>query len=401
MPDYKSPGVYVEEVSGGNKPIESVSSSIAGFIGESAVGPLNEPIPVANWSQFTKHFGGFDHSPFLAHSVYQWFANGGGMAFVSLVGRPDDATKETAAPAAKEGEAAKADKKAKAPAVSKAGLFIGEDNGPGKRTGLHAFNPIKDISLVVAPGQVDPAIHDAILTHCESMRDRFAILDAPEDLTTSLDSMPRPRDSSYGAYYFPWIQVFDPVAKQNKYIPPSGAVAGIYARTDAERGVHKAPANELIRGALGLKHTLTSAEQAFLNPRGINLIRDMGDRGIRIWGARTLSTDPEWRYINVRRLFLVMEQSIMNGTQWCVFEPNDQNLWKKIVRNVRAYLLNVWRSGALFGETPEAAFYVKCDAETNPPELIDLGQVNIEIGVAPVKPAEFVIFKIGQLAAGG
>lgn len=398
MPDYKSPGVYVEEVSGGNKPIESASSSIAGFIGEGAVGPLNEPIPVANWSQFTKHFGGFEHSPHLAQSVYQWFANGGGMAFISLVGRPEEAAKE-AAPA-KEGEAPK-DKKAKAPVASKAGLYIGEDGGPGKRTGLHAFNPIKDISLVVAPGQTDPAIHDAVLTHCEVMRDRFAILDAPEELGQSLDQMYRPRDSSYGAYYFPWIQVFDPVAKQNKFIPPSGAVAGLYARVDSERGVHKAPANELIRGALGLKYSLTSAEQALLNPRGINLIRDMGDRGIRVWGARTLSTDPEWRYINVRRLFLVIEQSIMAGTQWCVFEPNDQNLWKKIVRNVRAYLLNVWRSGALFGETPEQAFYVKCDSETNPPELIDLGQVNIEIGIAPVKPAEFVIFKIGQLAAGG
>lgn len=396
MPDYKSPGVYVEEVSSGNKPIESVSSSTAGFIGEGAVGPLNEPIPVANWSQFTRHFGGFDHSPFLAHSVYQWFANGGGMAFVSLVGRPD-AEEADAATAGAEGEGKR---KPKAPA-SKAGLFIGEDNGPGKRTGLHAFNPIKDISIVVAPGQTDPAIHDAILTHCEGQRDRFAILDAPEDLSSSLDQMYRPRDSSFGAYYFPWIQVFDPVSKKNKFIPPSGAVAGVYARVDGERGVHKAPANELVRGALGLKHYLTSAEQALLNPRGINLIRDMGDRGIRIWGARTLSTDPEWRYINVRRLFLVIEGSIMNGTQWCVFEPNDHNLWKKIVRNVRAYLINVWRSGALFGETPEQAFYVKCDAETNPPELIDLGQVNIEIGIAPVKPAEFVIFKIGQLAAGG
>lgn len=383
MPDYKSPGVYVEEVSSGNKPIESVSSSVAGFLGEGAVGPLNEPVPLANWAQFTKHFGGFEHSPFLAHSIYQWFANGGGLCFVSLVGRPDDPND-----ASKKG-------------VSKAGLFIGEDAGPGKRSGLHAFNPIRDISLVVAPGQSDPAIHDAVLTHCEVMRDRFAILDCPEELGQTLDQMYRPRDSTYGAYYFPWLQVFDPVSKQNKFIPPSGPVSGIFARTDAERGVHKAPANELVRGALGLKYSLTSSEQALLNPRGINLIRDMGDRGIRVWGARTLSTDPEWRYINVRRLFLVIEQSIMNGTQWAVFEPNDQNLWKKLVRNVRAYLLTVWRSGALFGESPEQAFYVKCDSETNPPELIDLGQVNIEIGVAPVKPAEFVIFKIGQMAAGG
>lgn len=403
MPDYKSPGVYVEEVSSGNKPIESAGSSTAAFIGESAVGPMNEAIPLANWAQFTKSFGGFEHSPHLGHAVYQWFANGGGLCFVSLVGRPDDANAQAVvATDKKEGKEGEVAKKAAPPkVVSKAGLFIGEDNGPGRRTGLHVFSPINEISLVAAPGMSDPAIHDALLTHCEVNADRFAILDCAEDLTTSLDQMYRPRDSSYGAYYFPWLQVFDPVAKANKFIPPSGPVAGVYARTDSERGVHKAPANELIRGALGLKYYLTSAEQALLNPRGINLIRDMGDRGIRVWGARTLSTDPEWRYINVRRLFLVLEQSIKAGTQWTVFEPNDQGLWKKIVRNLRAYLMTVWRSGALFGETPEQAFFVKCDSETNPPELIDMGQVNIEIGVAPVKPAEFVIFRIGQLAAGG
>lgn len=401
MPDYKSPGVYVEEVSSGNKPIESASSSIAGFIGECAVGPINEAVPIANWSQYTKFFGGFEHSPHLGHALYQWFANGGGLCFVASVGRPDTADTAVKADAAADAKAEDKGKKAAKPAASKAGLFIGEDGGPGKRTGLHVFSPIKEISLVVAPGMSDPAIHDAMLTHCEVNGDRFAILDCPEELGSSLDQMYKPRDSAYGAYYFPWIQVFDPVSKANKFIPPSGPVAGVYARTDAERGVHKAPANELVRGALGLKYYLTGAEQALLNPRGINLIRDMGDRGIRIWGARTISSDPEWRYINVRRLFLVIEQSIKEGTQWCVFEPNDQNLWKKIVRNVRAYLMTVWRSGALFGQTPDEAFYVKCDAETNPPELIDMGQVNIEIGVAPVKPAEFVIFKIGQLAAGG
>jgi hypothetical protein len=173
-------------------------------------------------------------------------------------------------------------------------------------------------------------------------------------------------------------------------------VAGVYARSDGERGVHKAPANELVRGALGLKYQITGAEQELLNPRGINVIRDMGDRGIRVWGARTLSSDPEWRYINVQRLFLMVEQSIREGTQWTVFEPNDEKLWNGIARNIKAFLTTVWRSGALFGNSPEAAFYVKCDAETNPKELIDLGQVNIEIGIAPVKPAEFVVFRISQ-----
>lgn len=393
MANYKAPGVYVERVSSGNKPIESVGTSTAAFIGECHDGPLNQAIEVANWSQFTKFFGGFDKSPFLAHAVYQWFNNGGGLCYVSNVGKPEDA------PAAKV-EAGKDDKKPAAPAVKKprAELYIGEDKGPGKRTGLNVFNDVEVIALVVAPGQTDAAIHDAVLSHCERLKNRFAILDAPEELTSGLGDMYRPRDSAYGAYYFPWIQVYDPVSKGNINVPPSGAVAGIFARADTERGVHKAPANELVRGALGLKYNLTGSEQELLNPRGINLIRDMGDRGLRVWGARTLSTDPEWRYINVVRLFLMVEGSIRKGTQWTVFEPNDEKLWKGITRNINSFLTTVWQSGALFGGSPAEAFYVKCDAETNPRELIDLGQVNIEIGIAPVKPAEFVIFRIGQFA---
>lgn len=405
MPDYKAPGVYVEEVSSGNKPIQSAGSNVAAFIGESRLGPLNEAVAVANWSQFTRTFGGFAESPFLAHSLYQWFANGGGLCFVSLVGRPpEDAPAVTTEGAPVERKAEKGSKHTDSSSastrstVSKAGLYIGEDRGPGQRTGLHVFTPIKEISLVAAPGQSDPAIHDALLSHCENMKDRFAILDGPETMNESLENLYRPRDSSYGAFYFPWIQLFDPATKAPVFVPPSGSVCGVYARVDAERGNHKAPANEVVRGALSLRYHITSREQELLNPRGINVIRDMGDRGIRIWGARTLASDAEWRYINVRRLFLVIEQSIKEGTQWCVFEPNDYILWKNIVRNVRAYLLTVWRSGALVGQTPEEAFYIKCDAETNPPELVDLGQVNIEVGIAPVKPAEFVIFKIGQKA---
>lgn len=388
MGNYKAPGVYVERVSSGNKPIESAGTSTAAFIGESLEGPVNTAVEVANWSQYTKYFGGFDRSPHMATAVYQWFNNGGGLAFVNNVGKPAEAA---------EASKKKGDKGAKVAAGRPdVGAFIGEDKGPGRRTGLNAFNSIDEISLVVAPGVTDSAVHDAILGHCENLKDRFAILDCPEDLDAGLSDMYKPRDSSYGAYYFPWIQVYDPVSKANKYVPPSGAVAGVYARCDTERGVHKAPANEIVRGALGLKYQLTGAEQELLNPRGINVIRDMGDRGIRVWGARTLSSDPEWRYINVQRLFLMVEQSIRSGTQWTVFEPNDEKLWAAIARNIKAYLTTVWRSGALFGKTPEEAFYVKCDAETNPKELIDLGQVNIEIGIAPVKPAEFVIFRIAQ-----
>jgi phage tail sheath protein FI len=391
MGNYKAPGVYVERVSSGNKPIESAGTSTAAFIGEAHEGPLNQAVEVANWSQYTKYFGGFDKAPHLAHAVYQWFNNGGGLAFVSNVGKP-----EGDAPAA-DAKAKAGDKPAKAEKTkARPELFIGEDKGPGRRTGLNVFNSIDQIALVVAPGQTDPAIHGAVLDHCERMKDRFAILDCAEELDTGLSEMYKPRPSAYGAYYFPWIQVFDPVSKANKYVPPSGAVAGVYARCDSERGVHKAPANEIVRGALGLKYYLTGSEQELLNPRGINLIRDMGDRGIRVWGARTLSDDPEWRYINVQRLFLMVEQSIREGTQWTVFEPNDEKLWAAITRNIKAYLTNVWRSGALFGSSPDQAFYVKCDAETNPRELIDLGQVNIEIGIAPVKPAEFVVFRIAQ-----
>jgi hypothetical protein len=203
-----------------------------------------------------------------------------------------------------------------------------------------------------------------------------------------------------GAYYFPWIEVYDP-QRGNVFQPPSGYMAGIYARSDTERGVHKAPANELVRGALGLKYNITKGEQDILNPKGINCIRFFKNRGIRVWGARTISSDASWRYVNVRRLFNMVEASIEMGTQWVVFEPNDQKLWKRVERTITAFLLRVWRSGALMGTTPEQAFYVKCDAETNPPEVVDAGQLICEIGMCPVKPAEFVIFRIGQMAAGG
>jgi phage tail sheath protein FI len=190
--------------------------------------------------------------------------------------------------------------------------------------------------------------------------------------------------------------------KNEVYLPPSGHVAGVFSRVDAERGVHKAPANEIMMGITGLSQNINRLEQGQYNDRGINVIRIFKDRGIRIWGARTLATksDPQWKYVNVRRLFIMIEQSILQGMQWAVFEPNDKFLWSKLTRDVRAYLLRVWRSGALFGKTPEEAFYVKCDSETNPRYLIDAGQVNVQVGICPVKPAEFVVFSIGQWDGG-
>lgn len=376
---YLSPGVYVEEVDRGTKPLEMVGTSTAAFIGESSVGPVNEPVFITNWSQYTKTFGDFGASEHLAHAVYGFFNNGGGRCFVVNVG------------AAEEGDAK----------GGKAKRYIGEDKGPGNRSGLKALEEIDEINIVCAPGQTDPAIWEAVLAHCENARYRFAILDCPEVIEKGgVDKIVKPRDSKYGAYYFPWIEVYDPY-KGNIHVPPSGAMAGIYARSDAERGVHKAPANEIVRGALGLRYQVTKGEQDILNPKGINCIRYFPNRGIRVWGARTLSSDASWRYINVRRLFNMAEQSIELGTQWVVFEPNDERLWKRVTRDITAFLLRLWRQGALFGSTPEEAFYVKCDAETNPPEVIDAGQLVVEIGMCPTKPAEFVIFRIGQMPAGG
>ena len=285
--------------------------------------------------------------------------------------------------------------------ASKAALYIGTDNGPGTRTGLKALEDVDDVNIVAAPGQTDPVIQDAVLSHCENMRYRFAVLDSPEVIEKGgVDKLPKPRDSKYGAYYFPWVEVYDPF-KGNIFQPPSGYMCGIYARSDSERGVHKAPANEVVRGAIGLKYNITRGEQDLLNPKGINCIRTFPNRGIRVWGARTISSDASWRYVNVRRLFNMVEQSIELGTQWVVFEPNDQRLWKRVTRDLGAFLLRLWRQGALFGKTPEEAFFVKCDDETNPPEVIDAGQMICEIGMCPVKPAELVIFRIGQMPAGG
>ena len=394
---YLSPGVYVEEVDRGTKPIEAVGTNTVGFLGESSKGPVNETVLITNWSQFVKTFGDFkDCSEHLAHAIYGFFNNGGSRCFVVNVGAP-----ETAAPP-KVVEKPKEDKSgvlAERMGPGREGLFIGRDYGPGQRSGLKCFEEVDEIALVVAPGQTSPAVQDALLSHCETRKDRFAILDSPETISGGVDKLPRPRDSKYGAYYFPWIQVYDP-DKGNIFVPPSGHVAGVYSRTDTERGVHKAPANEIVRGALALKYQVSKGEQDILNPKGINAIRFMNG-GIRIWGARTLSSDPSWRYINVRRLFIMVETSIERATQWVVFEPNDHRLWKRVQRTITSFLTLLWRNGALMGTSPEQAFYVKCDEETNPPEVIDAGQLVCEIGLCPVKPAEFVIFRIGQMAAGG
>jgi uncharacterized protein len=328
-----------------------------------------------NFSEFKNAFGEFSTHPgqnTLAHAVYGFFNNGGARCYVMRVNAETDITEE----------------------------FL-------ERT----FEPIDEIAIVAAPGIVEASVRAAIITHCQQKtQDRFAIFDCPEwvDTDGKLDIRRLNRDDSntvvpnysdYAAFYFPWIEVFDPASKERKFVPPSGHIAGIYARVDTAVGVHKAPANEVILGAIGLKYKISKAQQTLLNPQGVNCIRDLNGNFL-VWGARTIGGDAnqDLKYVNVRRTLLFLRESIDEGTQWVVFEPNTPDLWKRITRNVSDFLTTVWRSGALFGNTPQEAFYVKCDAETNPPEERELGRVITEIGVAIVRPAEFVIFRISQVS---
>jgi hypothetical protein len=450
MPTYLSPGVYVEEIASGSAPIVGLGTSIAAFVGtistknktyninkiesetigsgdgtkttfdlsnypigtngftvkvggqEQASGvsltnddnakksqvvfttvPTSGEITVdyylqsasageikliTNFSEFKKFFGDFldpkdnKEQNTLAHAVYGFFRNGGTRCYVT---------------------------------------WITGENKIGDV--LDQFEAIDEIAIIAAPGNLD--IRDDIKDHAEKLGDRIAILDSQDTIdlsSTGVVSTLKPFNSSYAALYFPWIQVFDPASNSNIYIPPSGHIAGVYARVDGQRGVHKAPANETILGALDLKYNLSKAKQDGLNPDGINVIRKLNGN-IRVWGARTLGGDAntEFKYVNIRRHFSYLKDSIDKGTQWTVFEPNTPELWAKIRRNISAFLLIEWRKGALFGTTPQDAFYVKCDAESNPPEIRDLGQVVTEIGLAVVNPAEFVVFRLSQWTGSG
>ncbi|WP_433679889.1 phage tail sheath family protein [Nocardia sp. CA-119907] len=507
MPTYLSPGVYVEEVEAGSRPIEGVGTAVAAFVGFAERGPFNAPTFITNWSQFSQQFGDFVDGSYLAHAVYGFFANGGGACYVIRVGvdgngngkvnkdfpvgvrqavvggyrvaalDPGDVKPDITVEVAAAGDGAPEDqftilvkygtkieetigpvttKRGKDNVVtavraqsklitieelSSGGALARPDFGsvtlavppPPKptpdrvcaedyvgdvddRTGFSGLEAIDEVTMVAVPdlmsayeqGAIDlesvQAVQLAMIAHCELMGDRVAILDPPPALGPQQVKEWRVEkagyDSKYAALYYPWVKVFDPSAGTGRFVPPSGHIAGIWARNDESRGVHKAPANEVVRGALTLGVQLTKPEHDLLNPLGINCIRTFPGRGIRVWGARTLSSDPAWRYLNVRRLFNYMEESILNGTQWVVFEPNDDALWARIRRTISAFLVNEWRKGALFGLTPDEAFYVKCDRETNPAEAIDVGQVVCEIGIAPVKPAEFVVFRLAQISGG-
>lgn len=429
MAQYLSPGVYVEEVPSSVKAIAGVSTSTPGFIGilpdkihlvtkdtpDPATGAARTklvdftltatpktPYLITNFAQFAKLFGDLVGDPTLpatadtpvppataidvnlghqrlAHAVFGFFNNGGSSCFVTRI---SDAADLGAA--------------------------------------LDQFATVDEIALVAMPGTNAQSDYSALVSHCSLIQDRFAILDGPpgtDDIPALTRNPPTPPATSpvgfapfntdFAAWYFPWIRVFDPATKLRNpagdgtiAVPPSGHLAGIYARVDSTRGVHKAPANEAVRGALAVTQPISKAQQDQLNPKGVNCIRVLNGN-IYVWGGRTIGGDAnaDLKYISVRRTLLFLRESIDEGTQWVVFEPNTPALWAKIRRNITAFLTVVWRSGALFGTTPEEAFFVKCDAETNPPEERELGRVITEIGVAIVRPAEFVIFRISQSTA--
>jgi uncharacterized protein len=519
VPTYLSPGVYVEEVSSGSRPIEGVGTALCAFVGFAERGPANQPTLVTNWTQYTKAFGGFVDGAYLPHAVYGYFLNGGGAAYVVRVGGDGAADDTGNGTGERLGTQARAElstvgERAR-PALRVRALSAGTDGndlsvevaeagdggegtfkllvkrngdvvetfdnvsakrGPqyvatavkeqsklieieemrgapvlvpqqgaqvalsggqppaepertparigaqqyvgdtGERTGFAGLEAIENITMLSVPdlmsaymnGTIDmdgvKAVQLAMIAHCELMADRVAILDAPPGLNAQqvqdwrLDTAGY--DSKYAALYWPWVKIVDPVKGAPMMLPPSGHVAGVWARSDETRGVHKAPANEVVRGVIDLETNVTRGEHDQLNPIAVNCIRSFPGQGIRIWGARTLSSDPEWRYLNVRRLFNFVEKSILTGTNWVVFEPNDRFLWGAVRRTITMFLRRVWRSGALFGRTPEEAFYVKCDEENNPEENRDAGILTVDVGIAPVKPAEFVVFRISQYSQG-
>lgn len=278
-----------------------------------------------------------------------------------------------------------------------AGTFIGVDDGPEGRTGIQSFLENDRVNIMAVPGVAIPEVTAALVAHCETMRSRFAVLDMPRDLykTEDLINYRGIIDSTYAAMYHPWIQVFDHGSNKADFIPPSGAVMGVYSRTDLTRGVHKAPANEAIFCS-GLKVNYTKDEQDILNPEGINLIRAIPGEGIRIWGARTASTNTSFKYVNIRRLFIYVMESIKASTNWVVFEPNDNTLWQRVSITISSFLDGMWRTGMLAGGSPGEAYFVEIGPSTMSMDDIRAGRLICNIGIAPSRPAEFVIFRLTQ-----
>lgn len=519
MAEYLAPGVYVEEIERGPKPIEGVPTSTAAFLGETERGPIT-PKLVTSYIEYKRWFGDVfgNRDRYMPYAASGFFENGGKRLFVCrIVGEqaaraqvtfgnfriravgagtwgnrlfvkiqegttksvpagsgapqsvgfrvrvaywattpegftffdpfvvtdtpqfprptltedwddlsltpssPDYYEKrlggnsslievergdetDTTLPAANDGEPLTSGRDA--PDIDVAD-YEGEPV-PGQRDdpqGLYALtlDPYREVALVHAPyfGPQQVAVSQKIVSHCERMRFRFAVIDSDRDVSdvNAVDPRTSIVESSYAAFYYPWIQVSDPQSGALKYVPPGGHTLGIYARTDVERGVFKAPANESVRGAVKLRFDISDRDQETLNPRGVNAIRSFPGRGIRVWGARTLSSNSLWKYVPVRRLFIFLERSIYEGTQWVVFEPNDDRLWARVTDSLRLFLRTQWRNGALFGRTEKEAFFITCDRTTMSQDDILNGRLVCEIGIAPVRPAEFVIFRIFQNTA--
>ncbi len=520
MPEYLTPGVYVEEIERGPKPIEGVPTSTSAFLGETERGPIR-PRLVTSYTEYNRWFGGvFLDGRYMPYAANGFFENGGKRLYVCrIVGEgattasktfgdfrvsasgpgawglrvwvkfEDGSTKDangnsgfrmklaywstfpdgfqpfdpflpanrntlprpqyaedyddlsvdpnsanyftkrlidtgTNQPVSVLGALdATVAVPAKPPASPATGEFLdqagandpnalGKDDfeglvagGRDQKQGLQALelDPYRDVALVYAPHPPDngPDIVRAIIDHCERMKFRFAAIDGDQNAEPS-DLDPRNTnkwDTSYAAFYAPWIVASDPQSGARRVIPPGGHVLGVFARTDTERGVFKSPANEIVRGALNVRFDVNDNTQGVLNPRGVNVIRSFPARGIRVWGARTLSSDSLWKYVSVRRLFIFLEHSIYDGTQWVVFEPNDDRLWARVKDTLRLFLRSQWRAGALFGRTEEEAFFITIDRTTMSQDDILNGRLICEIGIAPVRPAEFVIFRIFQNTA--
>jgi len=515
MPEYLHPGVYVEEIERGPKPIEGVPTSTAAFIGETERGPVR-PRLVTSYKDYQRWFGGvFGLDKFMPYVVSGFFENGGKRLFVCRVAddtatpaeapfganftvravgpgswgkrvyvKIDDSSTKRPGPGntlvpvgfrlrvayyaipqpggpqpnpaewfadnskppypvhAETFDDLVIDDKSpdffekrlldssalvkliRAPAAGPAELpekkmsaltvggveggaldkadYEGEAIAPRlEPQGLAALklDPYREVALVYAPA-VPYDFAKAVVSHCENLKYRFAVVD-PEKTINPGTFQPRSAitDTKYAALYYPWIVVSDPQSGARKIVPPGGHTLGVYARTDSERGVFKAPANEILRGALDLTADTDDGTQDNLNPRGVNAIRLFPERGIRVWGARTLSSDGLWKYVSVRRLFIFLERSIYEGTQWVVFEPNDDRLWARVVDTIRLFLRSQWRLGALYGRTEQEAFFITCDRTTMTQDDILNGRLICEIGIAPVRPAEFVIFRIFQHTA--
>lgn len=515
MPEYLTPGVYVEEIERGPRPIEGVPTSTAAFLGETERGPLR-PRLVTSYNEYKRWFGSvFQQGRFMPHAVSGFFENGGKRVYVSRIvgdgvttasrvvgaytvravgpgawGRrvwvrirnastepnsptrfrlelaywpspPDalfdpiqdvrrlprpqlvedyddlstderssdffrkrlfDSSTNLPVSALASFDFTDATTIARPPSNADAGELLDQDGaddpnplgtddyrgaiagGRLDMQGLQALelDPFRDVALVYAPWPADQQreIAQEVISHCERLRFRFAAVDtARQSIPGDLEPRTTIQDTQYGGTYAPWIRTSDPETGVQLLIPPTGHVLGVYARSDTERGVFKAPANEIVRGALDVAFDINDNTQGAMNPRGVNAIRRFPGRGIRVWGARTLSSNSLWKYVSVRRLFIFIERSIYEGTQWVVFEPNDDRLWARVKDTIRLFLRSQWRGGALFGRTEDEAFFITCDRTTMTQDDILNGRLICEIGIAPVRPAEFVIFRVFQHTA--